>query len=139
MLLVERVPPDNGCEKLKHKRVVDIYSVIEQSRKLECHTRVCPKSGRFTFLKERRVGLHSKFVYRCNKCNRKRIIHSAKESPKEVNSSLVAAVYSIGKGYDHLEELLTGIDVPSLAYATFQRLENFIGKVSTTSFHLYDV
>lgn len=121
---------DKNISNLKHRRIVDIGHLITEARKLEgheCHKN--PHNGYLSFQEEIRHGLQSDLYFKCDSCGEEKKISTVEGKPKEINVAAVSAMYAVGKGHHHLQEIATFLSVPPPAYRTYQAMEEIMGEV----------
>uniref|UniRef100_A0A1B6FPA7 Mutator-like transposase domain-containing protein n=1 Tax=Cuerna arida TaxID=1464854 RepID=A0A1B6FPA7_9HEMI len=82
------------------------------------------------FMRERRVGLKSCFIFNCNFCNIEQSLWSKLEKKEEmdVNTSAVSGTITTGGGHYQLEELLSTMNIPPMSNTTFSKYEEIIHK-----------
>ncbi|KAH7942387.1 hypothetical protein HPB49_023753 [Dermacentor silvarum] len=118
------------------RRIVSLGHFVDAVRSLDNH--VCPKStGRFVFVKERKVGLWSELMFSCNECGeRKKLTTDPVPEPTSltdktilgINDAAVWAFMSIGSGHSQFEEAMSIMEVPAMSKAAFLRREESLGK-----------
>nr|XP_018910970.1 PREDICTED: uncharacterized protein LOC109039769 [Bemisia tabaci] len=119
-----------NLESLKHRRIVDISHFIKEVAKLGDHECLANRQlGGMDFLKENRLGLASVLTFGCNYCGQARRIKTIPEGSKQINMSCVAGSNAIGKGHDHLAELLVFLSIPPLSYDAFRTHEDEVAEV----------
>lgn len=128
---VRKVGSDPSLKLLEGRRIVDIAAVIRQARELEDHEcRRVEKPGFFQFLKEIRHGAASKLVFQCASCLERRVVTTEGAKPtSEINMGVAWGTTAVGKGYQHIEDLLSVLDVPCPAYGTYHKYEKEVGEV----------
>lgn len=119
------------------RRIVSLSHFVDAVRSLDNH--MCPKStGRFVFVKERRVGLWSELMFSCTECGEiKKLTTDPVPEPTSltdkttlgINDAAVWAFMSIGSGHSQFEEAMSIIEVPVMSKGAFLRREESLGKV----------
>ncbi len=107
------------------RRIVDIDYFFNQMTQLtnfgcsEC------EFGKIIFHKEIRQGLKSAFIFGCNSCQKKIRFNSCPthDDTEDINLSSVLGITSVGLGYYHQQEFLAHLNVPTMSYATYHKLE----------------
>lgn len=76
-------------------------------------------------VREKRLGLKSCFIFKCNFCNVEQSVWSEIEKPDvmDVNTSAVSGTITTGGGHTQLEEILTTMNIPSMSDKTFRKFE----------------
>lgn len=94
------------------------------------HNKVCT-GGRLEFLEEKRKGLASTLVYKCNMCKKKVFVQSEPTCEKsKINYAAVWGTLATGGCYSHLAELLSVMDIPKISSNTFFEFQRELGSVS---------
>lgn len=87
--------------------------------------KTCEK-GEMIFEKEFQRGLVSIFTFRCTNCKKTTRIDSCppkNDDCAHINEAAVLGIMSIGLGRYHLQEFLAHMDIKSMSYSTFHKLE----------------
>ncbi|KAF2903737.1 hypothetical protein ILUMI_02445 [Ignelater luminosus] len=94
-LCIESEEPKNTLDGY---RVVEINYLLQQAMRAQVdHSRSCT-GGYLQFLKELRTGFSSKFIYKCNACDKELSIKS-EDSPSEVNKAVVWGTLATGSTF----------------------------------------
>nr|CAH7733841.1 unnamed protein product [Callosobruchus chinensis] len=118
---------DEDTDVLKGNRIVDLKYVLQWALDLQVqHSRTCTV-GRLKIKDESRfnLGLASCITFKCNYCDIE--IKKYTEDPdlkSNINYGAVWGALSTGNTFSHLKELLSMMDIPPMAYSTFQKIEN---------------
>ncbi|KAF2882522.1 hypothetical protein ILUMI_23658 [Ignelater luminosus] len=128
-LCIESEEPKNTLDGY---RVVEINYLLQQAMRAQVdHSRSCT-GGYLQFLKELRTGFPSKFIYKCNTCDKELSIKS-EDSPSEVNKAVVWGTLATGSTYAHLVEFFSVLGVPTMSGNMFFEYQRQLGSVSKTS------
>ncbi len=88
---------------------------------------ICQKCelGKLVFSEEKRSGLKSSFIFRCENCSNSLKFHSSPtyDDDENINTAAVLGTISIGLGNYHLEELLAHLNIPTMSYDTYHKCE----------------
>ncbi|KAJ8973884.1 hypothetical protein NQ317_019297 [Molorchus minor] len=125
------LPKENNLENniITGQRIVDLNYVLKWALSLQAeHSKIC-STGNMQLVRENRFGLVSQLHFRCNVCNYEAIKHT--EDPENIKSKInygaVWGTLATGSTYTHLKEQLSVLDIPSLSYRLFHRIEIEIG------------
>ncbi|KAF2883607.1 hypothetical protein ILUMI_22574 [Ignelater luminosus] len=128
-LCIESGEPKNTFDGY---RVVEINYLLQQEMRAQVdHSRSCT-GGYLQFLKELRTGFSSKFIYKCNACDKELSIKS-EDSPSGVNKAVVWGTLATGSTYAHLVEFFSVLGVPTMSGNMFFEYQKQLGSVSKTS------
>lgn len=122
-------------EKRPHGyRIVDIHHLMSNAMRLQInHNKSCT-GGRLEYFEEKRNGLISSFLYKCNVCEKEVVLETEPTTtPSKKNTLNYAAVWgtlATGSCYAHLQELLSVMDVPPLPRKMFFEHQRELGSVS---------
>jgi hypothetical protein len=117
-----------NCKPLCGRRIVNISDFLEQIKKLDNHSPIDCNFQNMEFLREKRVGLKSGFVFKCSMCNIEKIVWSEieKSTVMDVNTSAVSGTMATGGGHAQLEEVLSTMDIPTISNKTYKKIEDKI-------------
>jgi len=131
---IEIIPKQESA--IQGNRIVELGYVLDWAIKLQYkHSKKCTL-GMLSVKEEKRrgTGLTSTIVFHCNMCSE--IISFQTEDPTRPKSKInVGAVWGTlanGTSYEHLNELLSCMDIPNMNRPMFYDLENELGKVIIT-------
>lgn len=108
------------------RRIVTIKDIFDQVKELDNHSPTGCSFKDLTFLREKRVGLKSGFVFKCSMCNITKVIWSEtkKNDLMDVNTSAVSGTMATGGGHAQLEEVFSTMDIPPMSNKTFKKIED---------------
>lgn len=130
--MVPRIEPPEA-PIIQGNRIVELGYVLNWAIKLQYdHSKKCT-FGMMTLKEEKRrgKGLVSTIVFQCSVCDE--IVFFYTENPKRkrspINKGAVWGTLATGSSYEHLTELLSCMDIPTMNRNMFYDLESEIGKV----------
>jgi len=111
-------------EVISGNRIVEINYVLNWAMKLQLdHNKICT-AGTLQLESEKRIGLVSKFTFKCNTCERRVIKYSEDQNKKScANYGAVWGTLTNGSTYTHLSNLLTKMDVQPCPKAVLIQLK----------------
>lgn len=118
--------------EIEGRRIVDIDSFFLQLRQISRHNDGSCSFDELNIQKEIRIGLHSKIIFHCTGCNSSFRVYTNDDEKTtatvDINSSAVLAANMIGIGYSQLEQFASVIDVPTMCYDKYKKLNDKMGK-----------
>lgn len=107
--------------------------LIDQLKSIFEHgTKLGWRNENLKVVAERRCGLSSKIMFKCNFCNESFIVatdnNNVDREQLDVNNSAVAGIMAIGGGFSQLQEFLGALDIPAMAQSNYQKLHENISK-----------
>lgn len=118
--------------ELEGRRIVDLFAVIEQLRRISLHNNGNCSFHELRIRKEIRIGFHSKIVFNCNECKSSFRVYTNDDEKTtntvDINSCAVLGANMIGIGYSQLEQFASVIDVPAMCNDKFKNLNDKIGE-----------
>ncbi|KAF2887024.1 hypothetical protein ILUMI_19149 [Ignelater luminosus] len=107
-------------------RIVDAHYLITNAMKLQInHNKHCT-GGCLEYFQEKRNGLISSFVYKCNVCDKEMVLETEPTTSSKrsmLNYVAVWGTLATGSCYAHLEEFLSVLDAPALSKKMFFKHE----------------
>lgn len=112
------------------RRIIQIADFLEQLKNIGNHGPLGCTFNNMELVREKRVGLKSVFVFKCNMCNIEQSVWSEteKEGEMDVNTSAVSGTITTGGGHAQLEEFLSTMNVPPMSDKTFRKFEDKLCK-----------
>lgn len=106
-----------------------------QIEELNTHGPIDCGFSHMTFLRERRIGLISGFVFKCSMCNIEKTLWTEKQvaNRMDVNTSAVCGTMTTGGGHAQLEEVLSAMDIPTMSNKTYKRKEDVVSEGLTAT------
>lgn len=92
------------------------------------HSKVCT-GGMLEFFEEKKKGLRSTFIYKCNMCDKLISVHTEHSSHETKNKAFVWGTLATGSIYEHSTELLSVLDVPQMSRKMFFNIQRELGSV----------
>lgn len=112
--------------KISGRRIVDINYVFEQMQRMSTNTCKTCNEGKMVFEKEIKRGLLSVFTFQCTSCGKRKRLESShlrNNKGANVNQGAVTGIVSIGLGHYHLQEFFSHLDITTMSYPTYHKLD----------------
>lgn len=119
------IEPDHidETDNFEGRRIVDIKYLFSEISNIKHEHTNCTFSD-LKFMKERRNGLLSQYVFECKMCKKIEYIHS--EDPKRkmsINTAVVEGVMCTGNGYSQWNEICGVLNMPNMDCKTYTNIE----------------
>lgn len=128
-LVYDLTPPSDLYKaiQLTGRRTVSIGYFTNEIQRLNVHDKLgfgCNFND-MVCINETRLGVGSRYNYRCKVCNHEESIHT--EDPNDprmnANTGAVAGVLSTGGGYANLQTMNLNLNMPTMSETTFRRYQ----------------
>ncbi|XP_031333159.1 uncharacterized protein LOC116182246 [Photinus pyralis] len=123
------VEVEEHVPKLHGYRIVDIEYILRQTVTLQSeHSKKCT-GGMLVLQEEIQKGLVSRFVYRCNICEKTKIVYSENPEKEIINRATVWGTLATGSTFAHTSEFLSILDIPPMRGNMFFDIQRNLGDV----------
>ncbi|CAH1114816.1 unnamed protein product [Psylliodes chrysocephalus] len=113
-------------------RIVDIDYFMKRSMSLQLkHSKRCT-SGYLQLIKEERVGLQSRFILKCNFCEKDLDIYNeepSNEKSSTLNKAVVWGTLATGSTYSHTDKLFSVLNIPFISKYSFYKIQRELSTV----------
>lgn len=114
---------------VKGRRLVEVNYFFNQIKKFEHHDLFSCSIEHLQITKERRVGLQSSFIIKCEMCNKEESIHANEDKRKmNVNTSAVNAIISTGGSFAQLAEIISILNIPCMSPHLYQKEQKYLAE-----------
>ncbi|KAB0790356.1 hypothetical protein PPYR_15279, partial [Photinus pyralis] len=121
------VEVEEHVPKLHGYRIVDIEYILRQTVTLQSeHSKKCT-GGMLVLQEEIQKGLVSRFVYRCNICEKTKIVYSENPEKEIINRATVWGTLATGSTFAHTSEFLSILDIPPMRGNMFFDIQRNLG------------
>lgn len=114
---------ETDCFESTGRRIVNIPFFFQKLKTISNHGPLGCTVENLDIIKEQRKGLISIFTVACNMCNAKFSLPTDTTSKQvmDVNTAAVSGAMCIGIGFRQLEELTSGLNIPSMSQNTYAK------------------
>lgn len=109
---------------LEGRRIVDIQHFIDSLKLAVNHSKAmgCTLDN-LKVIEERRNGLSSTILMKCNMCNIVQNIETNYDS-ESINEDAVVGIIAIGSGFSNLEQITSALNIPCGSHNTFDKIHD---------------
>ncbi|CAH0731389.1 unnamed protein product, partial [Brenthis ino] len=117
-------------EKIINRRIIDVGHFLSELKRISNHGPLGCSFTELHLIAETRIGLQSKFTFRCKLCNQKFVINgdNCSDNYLNINTCAVAGTIAIGGGHSQLDELMSAINLPLLSEKTYSENHELISR-----------
>lgn len=118
----EVVDTPTSIFKITGKRIVDISFFIEQLKQMNSHGAFDCTFADMDIISEELQGFRSGLKFKCKQCNVTKVLWTGQPgADKNINQEAVIAIMSIGGGFSNMEEMFSGMDIPTMSQSTYNK------------------
>lgn len=98
---------------------------MDQLGKISNHGPFGCSLSKLHFLREKKYGLLSELLFKCDMCNSEFMVSTSENDPKfNINDAAVSGIMSIGCGYSKMETLFASLDVPCMSKEKYKKVHD---------------